>query len=649
MKPQRDFLYFLGIEIMLQAFRTHKRWMMFIAMIFIIPSFVVTGIYSYNRMSDSENDLATVGDTSITMMDFDNAKRQYLDNFRRQMGQSFKPNMLDTAEARASILAALISDRAISLEIASEYMNVGEADAINLVKQAPAFQRDGKFSTEAYQQFLNSMGKSDEQFVLELRRDLTRQMLLSAVSQTTQASNTVAQRIHDLLTEERTIRTFEIKPTAFLKSVSVTDAEAQSYYDQNKSLFAVPESVDIEYVVLSPESYKNIKASEDDIKTFYEQNLQRFSTPEERRASHILIAVNNEKTDADAKKEADEIYKQLQADPSKFAQLAKSKSADPGSARQGGDLGFFQKGMMVPEFDNAVFSGKKGDLVAPVKTQFGYHIIKIVDVKPAQAKPLKEVRGEIEALYQQQAAIRAFAEDAENFSNMVYEQSESLQPVAERFGLKIQTVKNVTRDFEDQLINPNVIEALYGYDVLEDKRNSNAIEVASNTLLSARVTAHHKQTVKTFDEVKGDIVATLKNQKATEAARAQGSADIAKLLDKKSASAKFGDKTVISRERPGAYAYEVVTAALRPDANKLPTYTGVQTQDGSYFVIEVQSSKKIEASPEQLAMRKAELAQLYSNPEQAAFISGLETKFGTQILKDEYKPGYQPTEEDVAP
>lgn len=634
---------------MLQAFRTHKRWMMFIAMIFIIPSFVVTGIYSYNRMSDSENDLATVGDTSITMMDFDNAKRQYLDNFRRQMGQSFKPNMLDTAEARASILAALISDRAISLEIASEYMNVGEADAINLVKQAPAFQRDGKFSTEAYQQFLNSMGKSDEQFVLELRRDLTRQMLLSAVSQTTQASNTVAQRIHDLLTEERTIRTFEIKPTAFLKSVSVTDAEAQSYYDQNKSLFAVPESVDIEYVVLSPESYKNIKASEDDIKTFYEQNLQRFSTPEARRASHILIAVNNEKTDADAKKEADEIYKQLQADPSKFAQLAKSKSADPGSARQGGDLGFFQKGMMVPEFDNAVFSGKKGDLVAPVKTQFGYHIIKIVDVKPAQAKPLKEVRAEIEALYQQQAAIRAFAEDAENFSNMVYEQSESLQPVAERFGLKIQTVKNVTRDFEDQLINPNVIEALYGFDVLEDKRNSNAIEVASNTLLSARVTAHHKQTVKTFDEVKGDIVATLKNQKATEAARAQGSADIAKLLDKKSASGKFGDKTVISRERPGAYAYEVVTAALRPDANKLPTYTGVQTQDGSYFVIEVQNSKKIEASPEQLAMRKAELAQLYSNPEQAAFISGLETKFGTQILKDEYKPGYQPTEEDVAP
>lgn len=634
---------------MLQAFRTHKRWMMFIAMIFIIPSFVVTGIYSYNRMSDTENDLATVGDTSITLMDFDNAKRQYLDNFRRQMGQSFKPNMLDSNEARASILAALISDRAVALEIATEYMNVSEADAINLVKQAPAFQRDGKFSVEAYQQFLNSMGKTDEQFVLELRQDLTRQMLLSSVSQSTLASNTVARRIHDLLTEERTIRTFEVKPDAYLKSVSVTDDETKAYYDAHKAQFAVPESVDIEYVILSPDSYKDIQASEDDIKTFYEQNLQRFSTPEERRASHILIAVTGEKSDADAKKEADELMAQIKADPKKFPQLAKEKSADPGSARQGGDLGFFQKGMMVPEFDSAVFGGKKGDLVGPVKTQFGYHIIRIDDIKASQAKSLAQVRGEIEALYKQQAAVRQFAEDAETFSNMVYEQSESLQPVAERFNLKIQKAENITRDHEDQLLNPNVVEALYSFDVLEDKRNSNAIEVASNTLLAARVSQHHRQTTKTFDEVKGAIQTSLKNTKAIEAARAQGTADIEKLKAKQSVSRALGNKTVVSRERPGAYAYEVVTAALRPAADKLPAYTGVQTPNGSYVVIEVLDSKKTEASPEELAMRKAELAQLYSNPEQSAFISGLENKFGTQILKDEYKPGYQPTEDDVTP
>ena len=119
-----------------------------------------------------------------------------------------------------------------------------------------------------------------------------------------------------------------------------------------------------------------------------------------------------------------------------------------------------------------------------VKTQFGYHIIQINDIKPAQAKALADVRAEIEALYQQQAAIRAFAEDAESFSNMVYEQSESLQPVAERFGLKIQTAKAITRDHQDAIISPNVVEALYSFDVLEDKRNSNAIEVSCQYIIS---------------------------------------------------------------------------------------------------------------------------------------------------------------------
>ena len=280
---------------MLQAFRTHKRWMMFIAMIFIIPSFVVTGIYSYNRMSDSENDIATVGDTTITLMEFDNAKRQYLDNFRRQMGQSFKADMLDTPDARAQILASMISDRALALELASEYISVSEADAVNLIKQAPAFQQNGQFSTELYERFLASMGKSDQQFVYELRGDLSRQLVLSAVSQTTIASNSMAQRIHDLLTEQRTVRTFEITADAFKKSVTVSQEEVAEYYKQHQSLFTVPETVDIEYVVLSPAVYKDIAVSEEDIRGFYEQNLQRFSIPEERRASHILIAIDADK------------------------------------------------------------------------------------------------------------------------------------------------------------------------------------------------------------------------------------------------------------------------------------------------------------------------------------------------------------------
>lgn len=632
---------------MLQAFRTHKRWMMFIAMIFIIPSFVVTGIYSYNRMSDSENDIATVGDTTITLMEFDNAKRQYLDNFRRQMGQSFKADMLDTPDARAQILASMISDRALALELASEYISVSEADAVNLIKQAPAFQQNGQFSTELYERFLASMGKSDQQFVYELRGDLSRQLVLSAVSQTTIASNSMAQRIHDLLTEQRTVRTFEITADAFKKSVTVSQEEVAEYYKQHQSLFTVPETVDIEYVVLSPAVYKDIAVSEEDIRGFYEQNLQRFSIPEERRASHILIAIDADKDEAAAKKEADELYAKIQADPKQFAALARQYSADPGSAREGGDLGFFRQGMMVPEFDRAVFSGKKGDLVAPVKTDFGYHIIRIDDIKAAQARPLAEVRGEIETLYRQEAAVRLFAEDAETFSNMVYEQSESLAPVVEQFKLTVQKANGITRDHEDAIINPNVVEALFSFDVLQDKRNTNAIEIAANTLLAARVTNHRPQSVEPLDQVKGNIKTSLTNSKAAQAAKAEGEALLAKLQKGEKIDRHFSKVATLSRENPGEFSYEVVTAALRPQADILPSYTGVQTRNGNFTVINVQSAKKVEAAPEQLAMRKAELAQLYANAEQAAFINALEKKFGVEILKDEYKPGYQPSEDDA--
>lgn len=632
---------------MLQAFRTHKRWMMFIAMIFIIPSFVVTGIYSYNRMSDSENDIATVGDTTITLMEFDNAKRQYLDNFRRQMGQSFKADMLDTPDARAQILASMISDRALALELASEYISVSEADAVNLIKQAPAFQQNGQFSTELYERFLASMGKSDQQFVYELRGDLSRQLVLSAVSQTTIASNSMAQRIHDLLTEQRTVRTFEITADAFKKSVTVSQEEVAEYYKQHQSLFTVPETVDIEYVVLSPAVYKDIAVSEEDIRGFYEQNLQRFSIPEERRASHILIAIDADKDEAAAKKEADELYAKIQADPKQFAALARQYSADPGSAREGGDLGFFRQGMMVPEFDRAVFSGKKGDLVAPVKTDFGYHIIRIDDIKAAQARPLAEVRGEIETLYRQEAAVRLFAEDAETFSNMVYEQSESLAPVVEQFKLTVQKATGITRDHEDAIINPNVVEALFSFDVLQDKRNTNAIEIAANTLLAARVTNHRPQSVEPLDQVKGNIKTSLTNSKAAQAAKAEGEALLAKLQKGEKIDRHFSKVATLSRENPGEFSYEVVTAALRPQADILPSYTGVQTRNGNFTVINVQSAKKVEAAPEQLAMRKAELAQLYANAEQDAFINALEKKFGVEILKDEYKPGYQPSEDDA--
>ena len=612
---------------MLQSFRTHKRLMMGVAMIFIVPSFVVTGIYSYNRMTADEA-LAEVGGDSITVVDFDNAKRQHLDKLRRQLGTNFNPNMLDGQQARTDILAGLITERALGIEMAKDYVMVSEADAINLVKSAPNFQRDGKFSREAYEQFLHAIGKSDQLFVMELRRDMARDLLLGGAANSAIVPTALAQRVHEMMSEERVVRMATISPADFAKLVTVTDDEARAFYDTNKSLFVVPESVDIEYVTLSPANFMDIKPSEDEVKGFYEQNLQRFTTPEQRRASHILLA---------DKEQADKLFAELQAKPALFAERAKELSKDPGSAKKGGDLGFFGKGMMVPEFETAVFTGKKGDLVAPVKTNFGYHIIRIDDVQAAQVKPLASVRGEIEALYAQQASMQAFAAEAENFSNMVYEQSDSLEPVATKFNLKPQTVKNVTRDFKDQTINGNVVEALYSFDVLSDKRNTNSIEIAHNTLLSARVTAHHPETTQTFEAVKDQIVARLTNDKAAKAAEEAGQKTVAQLKAGEKNTLKFGEAVSLSRQNPGEHSYDIVAAAMKPQATTLPAFTGVMTPNG-YVVFEVLNSNIPEAGAEELAARKQELTRIFGRIDQKAYLDALEVKLEAKVNNAEYMP-----------
>lgn len=612
---------------MLQSFRTHKRLMMGVAMIFIVPSFVVTGIYSYNRMTADEA-LAEVGGDSITVVDFDNAKRQHLDKLRRQLGTNFNPNMLDGQQARADILAGLITERALGIEMAKDYVMVSEADAINLVKSAPNFQRDGKFSREAYEQFLHAIGKSDQLFVMELRRDMARDLLLGGAANSAIVPTALAQRVHEMMSEERVVRMATISPADFAKLVTVTDDEARAFYDANKSLFVVPESVDIEYVTLSPANFMDIKPSEDEVKGFYEQNLQRFTTPEQRRASHILVA---------DKEQADKLFAELQAKPALFAERAKELSKDPGSAKNGGDLGFFGKGMMVPEFETAVFTGKKGDLVAPVKTNFGYHIIRIDDVQAAQVKPLADVRGEIEALYAQQASMQAFAAEAENFSNMVYEQSDSLEPVATKFNLKPQTVKNVTRDFKDQTINGNVVEALYSFDVLSDKRNTNSIEIAHNTLLSARVTAHHPETTQTFEAVKDQIVARLTNDKAAKAAEEAGQKTVAQLKAGEKNTLKFGEAVSLSRQNPGEHSYDIVAAAMKPQATTLPAFTGVMTPNG-YVVFEVLNSNIPEAGADELAARKQELTRIFGRIDQKAYLDALELKLEAKVNNADYMP-----------
>lgn len=632
---------------MLQAFREHKRWLMFIAMVLIIPSFVVTGIYSYNRMSQSDNAIVQVGEAKITPEQFDMAKREQLERLRQQMGESFRANILDNEQAREDILRMLMDDSAITQTVAKNHVMVSEAEAVALIKNADALKQDGKFSPELYEQFLRSQGKSDQLFVAQVQRDLEKEVLIAGVSNAYPVPKALVEQMHEILTNERQVRTLTINAADFLNSVSVSDDEVKAYYSAHLSEFLSPEHIKAEYIVLSPENFKDQKANPDDIKAYYEQNKNRWSIPEQRRASHILIEFGDDK--ATALKKAEGILAEVKADPSKFAGVAEKESQDPGSASQGGDLSFFGKGVMTKAFEDAVFHAKKGDIVGPVETEFGYHIIYVTDIQAGSVEPFEAVKPEIEREYAEQMAIRTFSERADEFTNMVYEQSDSLEPTAQKFGLKVETADFVTRNGVTdpelgRIINDRVAEALFGSECLKEKRNSNAIEVQSNTLVAARVVEYYPEKERALDDVKSIIGEKLRAQKAAEKAFEAGKAKLAELQKSKSLEG-FSDEVWVSRQNQQGQETSLINAELALETSKLPAYTGATLANGSYAIAYVEAARSHQANEAELRGLARELGSIYGEADRAGYLEALKEAIGTKVLRPDFVKGEEKPQE----
>lgn len=627
---------------MLQAFRDHKRWLMFIAMVLIIPSFVVTGIYSYNRMTQADNSIAKVGDSSITPELFDQAKRQQLERLRQQMGDQFRAGMLDTPEAREALVRNLMDEAAVTQTVAREHVGVSEQEAVALIKNADALKENGQFSPALYERFLQSQGKSDQQFVAEVRRDLAKEALLTGVTATYPVPSAVVEHLHKIITEEREVQTLIFNIDQYMGDVKVTPDEVKAYYDGHQSEFMADEHVTAQYVVLSPESFKaSIKPNEEDVRSYYEQNKQRYATAEERRASHILISFGDDK--AASKKKAEEILAKAKADPSSFAKLAKENSVDTGSAVEGGDLSFFGRGMMVKPFEDAVFSAKKGDIVGPVESDFGWHVIYVTDIHPARVRDFNEVRADIEAEYIDQMALREFSEKAEEFTNIVYEQADSLEPAAQKFGLKLMTAEDVTRQGPPDpelapFFNEHVLENLYGSECLQEKRNSAAVEVGSNQLVAARVEKHFPKAVRPFDEVKGQIEDGLKLRKAGELAKAAGEKKVAEVRQSKSLDG-FSKAVWVSRQNLLGHPAQLVDRMVALPADKLPAYTGMQVDGGAYFVAFVNAAKVKAPTENELKSLSREFATIYGEADRRGYLSALRQELGEEILRPDFIKG----------
>ena len=631
---------------MFDAVRNNKRIVQIFLGLIALP-FAFWGVDSYVRSSGAGSDLASVGDTKITIQQFEQALRDRQDQMRQSMGDSFKPELMNSPEIRLGVLNSLIDQRLLLLEAGKNRLVTSDDALRDFLSSVPSLQEDGKFSMSRYETVLRSQGMSQPQFEARVRQDLTLQQLVGTVGSSAFVSLTQAEAMLRLQSEERQFSEFKISSGQFANKVKIDESAIQKFYDENKNRFEVPERVKAEYVVLSLDALlTQVKVSDAEVKTWYDGHQDRYQEPEERRASHVLISSDGDAGKEKAKAKAEEVLKDIQKNPSRFAELAKQHSQDPGSAQKGGDLGYFGRGMMVKPFEDAVFRQKEGEISGLVESDFGYHIIKVTGIKAAKLRPLADVRSDIEGELRRQAATRKFAEAAESFNNMVYEQSDSLQPVVEKFNLRVQQSGWLPKNADPRMLaalgplgNEKVAKALFSDDVIKNKRNTEAIEVAPNTLLAARVTEHVPASVQPFDSVKGDIGEYLKDQEAQAQAKASGEARLAELNqgeDKLSWSASRSASRLQARQLQLPPA--ALQAIFKADVQKLPAYVGVSTGD-AYSLYKITKVIQPETVNEnQLKALRTEYASIVAQEDLSAYLSSLRSRYKIDINKAALEP-----------
>jgi peptidyl-prolyl cis-trans isomerase D len=622
--------------------RKHTKVMQFLLFLLIFPSFVLVGINGYNRFREKGDAVAKVDGHEIMQGDLDNAHKQEVERLREQM-PNLDAKLLDSPAARYATLERMVRDQVLGSAAAKSKLTTSDQRLAQELQQNELIRAlrgpDGKLDIARYRQLLGARGMSPESFEAGVRQDLSSRQVLAGVGGTSFATPSEAKAAIDAFLEKREIQVARFDTADFAGKVSPTDAELEAFYKANPAMFQAPEQADIEYVMLDAESImKNLAVNEQDLKTYYEQNVSHLGGQEERRASHILIAAPKDAPAAErakAKAKAEELLAQAKKSPDSFAELAKKYSQDPGSAVKGGDLDYFTRGAMTKPFEDAAFALKPGEIAGPVETEFGFHIIKLTDVKAPKQKTFEEMRPELEAELKKQQAQKKFAELADTFSNGVYEQADSLKPVADRLKLEIKTASNVQRTAapgnKGPLGNPKFLAALFAPDSLEKKRNTEAVEIAPNTMVSGRIAKYTPARTLPLAEVKDRVRERVVAARAAELAKTEGKQKLA-AWKAAPASATLPAEVTVSRQDAQKQPSAVVEAALRADPGALPAFVGVDLGDQGYAVVKVGKVVPRDAPAPEMAKQELEqYTKWWSAAENLAYYKLLKERFKVKI------------------
>ena len=572
-----------------------QSWFAWVIFVIVVIPFALWGVNQYTETSGKVN-VAEVNGKEISVSEYQRAYQQQRNRIQQMLGKRFDPSLIDDKQLKKNVLENLIEREALVQGAHDEGLRVSAVRVGTEIRAIPNLQTKGKFDEELYGRLLRSQGLSVGVFEQMVGNDLVIQQLNRGIADSAFVTKAQLDALLRIQLQQRDIGYSLVPMAPYISGAVVEDKAVEQFYKDNPDRFRIPEQVSVDYIELSVDDLaKGVQVTEDAVRERYQERAADFATPEERRARHILIQVASdappEKVD-DAKKKAEELLARIRKGES-FADLAKQFSQDPGSAKDGGDLGFFSRGVMDKSFEQAAFALKVGEVSEPVRSTFGFHLIKLEGIRGGERKPFEQVRAELEHELKRQQAEDQFYTQAETLSNMAFEHADNLTAAAQQLHLPIQTSGLFTRDNGAGIAaDPKVRQAAFSDDVLSGGKNSEAIELTQDHVVVVHLKDHKPAALRPLDEVRGDIRQALSIEAAKTRAREIGEVMVRRIKGGEDAAA-VAAQLKLKWERPGFVArqdskvnQQIVEAVFRlvPAADAKPMFDGQALSSGDFAV-----------------------------------------------------------------
>lgn len=584
---------------MLQAMRDKVTGILgWIVIGLIIITFALFGLGSYLQ-DKSRVYAARVNDVEITPRDLQNAYQQQRAQLEQQMGESFDPAAIDERQLRKTALDTLVQQQLILQQAEAEGFMVSDQYLAGFIHALPSLQEEGVFSKDLYQRLLYQKGMTPAEFEADVRRRLLSTQYLQGLTETAFVTDSEINEAYQIQHQARDFEYLMLSHMSLFGESDVSDAEVEAFYNDNTDQFMAPEKVKLAFVRLrKSELAKGVEVDPTELEAYYNEKKQGLAKQEQRRASHILIQVDADADEAAisaARDKAQAILEKVRAGES-FETLARENSEDPGSADNGGDLGYFAKGSMVPEFDEAVFAMQVGETSDLVRSQYGFHIIRLTDIKASKIPDFEEAKAELKQELQMQKASDLFYDELERLTDISYENPHDLQPVADALGLEIEQSDWIWKNNPQGLGQyPKVVAAAFSEDVLEAGNNSEPVEISPDEVIVLRVTDRQAAHLKPLEEVRTGILARLNVMKASELAEKQGEALLQQAREgtplkdlEKSDAVSYAEVNRATLATQGQNPY-LMKKVFQIQTDTLPALEGFHLQNGDYAIVRLKA------------------------------------------------------------